>query len=93
MFRRRRTVRCPANVWTKVLDTPFAQMPVTWTLHLDAAGAPVAGEFEERATRWVLPADPVRGPLQPRMTFTRGYWNTFYVVRFRPTVDLVVTIE
>jgi len=27
------------------------------------------------------------------MTFARGYWNTFYSVRFRPTVDVVVTVE
>jgi hypothetical protein len=93
MFRRRRTVRCRANAWTTILDTPFAQLPVTWTLHLDAAGAPVDGAYEERKTRWVFPTDPVRGPLSARMTFERGYWNTFYSVRFRPTVDVDVTIE
>ena len=93
MFRRGRTLRCPANVWTTVLDTPFAQLPVTWTVSLDAAGAPVDGVYEERKSRWVLPSDPVRGPLHERMTFARGYWNTFYSVRVRPTVDLDVTFE
>jgi hypothetical protein len=80
-------------VWTTVLDTPFAQLPATWTLRLDAAGARIDGEYEERKTRWVFPTPPVRGPLGERMTFARGYWNTFYSVRVRPSVDLVVAIE
>lgn len=93
MFRRRRTVRCPANVWTTILDTPFAQLPVTWAVHLEATGAPVAGEYEERKTQWVFPTNPVRGPLLERMTFARGYWNTFYSVRICPTVEVIVTFE
>lgn len=93
MFRRRRAVRCPANVWTTLVDTPFAQIPATWSLRLDASGAPVDGEFEERKTSWVFPTPPVRGRLVERMTFARGYWNTFYSVRVRPTVDVVATFE
>ena len=93
MFRHRRSLRCPANVWTTIIDTPFAQIPATWVVRLEASGGPVAGTFEERKTRWVLPTDPLRGPLTERMTFARGYWNTFYSVRVRPTVDAVASFE
>ncbi len=44
MFRRQRTLRCPANVWKTIIDTPLAQLPVTSGVQLEATGAPVDGE-------------------------------------------------
>jgi hypothetical protein len=52
----------------------------------------VAGEFEESKTTWVFPGTPRTGPLQPEMVFERGYWNTFYTLRFRPVDTVTVTI-
>ena len=92
MFGRRRTLTCPPGVWTTVIRTPFAQMPVTWKLRLVAARGDVAGEFEEIKSAWVFPGTPKTGPLQPEMVFERGYWSTFYTVRFRPREAVTVTI-
>lgn len=92
MFRRRRTLTCPPGVWTTVLRTPFAQLPLTWTLRLVAERGEVAGEFEESKSTWVFPATPRTRPLQPEMVFERGYWNTFYTLRFRPVDTVTVTI-
>ncbi len=81
-----------------MIRTPFAQLPVTWTLRLVAEGGTVAGdgtvagEFEESKTTWVFPGTPRTGPLQPEMVFERGYWNTFYTLRFRPVDTVTVTI-
>lgn len=72
MFRRRRTLTCPAGVWTTVIHTPFAQLPATWTLRLVADRGAVAGEFEESKSSWVFPGTPRTGPLQPEMVFERG---------------------
>jgi hypothetical protein len=93
MFGRRRTLTCPAGVWTTVIHTPFAQLPATWTLRLVADRGAVAGEFEESKSSWVFPGTPRTGPLQPEMVFERGYWNTFYTVRIRPVGTVTVTIE
>jgi hypothetical protein len=93
MFGRRRTITCPAGVWTTVLRTPFAQLPVKWTLRLVAERGAVAGQFEENKSTWVFPGTPRTGPLQPEMVFERGYWNTFYTLRVRPVDTVTVTIE
>ena len=93
MFGRRRTLTCPGKEWTTVLHTRFAQVPVTWTVRVVAAPGAVSGEFEETKSSWVFPGTPTTGPLQPEMAFERGYWNTFYTVRFRPVDTVTVTIE
>lgn len=92
MFRRRRTLTCPAGLWTTVIHTPFAQLPATWTLRLAADRGAVAGEFEESKSTWVFPGTFRTGPLQPEMVFERGYWNTFYTLRLRPVEAVTVTI-
>lgn len=76
-----------------MIRTPFAQMPATWTLRLTADRGAVAGEFEETRSSWVFPGTPRTGPLQPEMVFERGYWNTFYTVRFRPVETVIATID
>ena len=93
MFGRRRTITCPAGVWTTVIRTRFAQIPVTWTVRVVAARGAVAGEFEETKSSWVFPGTPRTGPLQPELDFERGYWDTFYTVRFRPVDTVTVTIR
>ncbi len=84
------TVRCPAGRWTTIIATSFAQIPKSWDVHFDGEAY---GEFEEKKSSWIFPGAPRRGRLTARMTFDRGYWNTFYSVRVRPDADVVATIE
>ena len=83
MFRKK-TIACPAGQWTTIIRSRFAQMPAVWDVHLRSEDGEVAGEFEETKSRWVFPGKPVGGQLSERLTFERGYWNTFYAVRIRP---------
>ncbi len=91
MFGRPRTLTCPGGEWTTVVRSQFAQMPATWTIRMH--GDPIAGEYEETKSAWVFPGTPSIGPLDGVMTFERGYWNTFYTVRLRPTDTVTVTVE
>jgi hypothetical protein len=94
MFGKKKTVICPAGEWTTIIGSRFAQMPAVWDVHLRAEGSEaVAGEFEETKSRWIFPGQPVAGQLQERLTFERGYWNTFYSVRIRPRTHLVAEIQ
>ena len=88
-----KTIHCPAGQWTVLIDTIFAQMPVTWDVHLRTEEGEVAGEFEEKKSEWVFPGTPVRGQLAERLTFKRGYWNTFYSVRICPKAPVVAEIR
>ena len=87
------TVRCPAGQWTTIIRSRFAQMPTFWDVHLRPESGEVVGEFVETKSRWFLPVRAVSGPLRERLTFERGYWNTFYTVRIRPRTPVVAEIE
>jgi hypothetical protein len=45
-----------------------------------------------RKARRARAIDAVRGPQHARMTFARG-WSKFDTVRFRPSVDVIVTFD
>ncbi|MEK7468016.1 MAG: hypothetical protein AAB074_11425 [Planctomycetota bacterium] len=83
-------ISCPGGQWTTVLKTSFAQMPKSWSVHFE--GEP-RGEFEEKKSAWIFPGTPKRGPLSPEMTFYRGYWNTFFIVRVCPAADIVAVVD
>lgn len=92
MFGRQKIITCPAGEWTTVIQTSFAQIPVTWTLSLTCPSNAIAGEFEETKSSWIFPGNPSTGPIQAQMRFTRGYWNTFYKVRIRPVDSITITL-
>jgi hypothetical protein len=88
-----RTVRCPADEWTVIFDHAFVQLPRTWTIAFTAAdGGSVAGEVMEKRSSWIFPQPATTRPLASSMDFTRGWWNTFYSVRVKPTSDVVAEI-
>lgn len=89
----KKTINCPAGEWTTIIRSRFAQMPAGWEIHLRSESGEVTGEFEETKSRWVFPGQPVSGQLQERLTFERGYWNTFYSVRIRPRTPVVAEIR
>lgn len=92
MFRKKE-IACPAGEWTTIIQSSFAQMPATWDVHLRSESAKIAGEFEEKKSAWVFPGQPVGGQLREQLTFKRGYWNTFYLVRIRPKIPIVVEMR
>lgn len=88
-----RKVTCPAGQWTAIFDHAFVQLPNAWTVSFAAAdGGTVAGEVEEKRSSWIFPNPPTTQPLQPVMNFRRGWWNTFYLVRVKPTRDVIAQI-
>jgi hypothetical protein len=89
----KKTINCPAGEWTTIIRSRFAQMPAVWDVHLRSEGGDVAGEFEETKSAWLFSRPPVSGQLQERLTFERGYWNTFYSVRIRPRTPVVAEIR
>ncbi|HJU55250.1 MAG TPA: hypothetical protein VJ715_11785 [Pyrinomonadaceae bacterium] len=88
----KKTIACPAGQWTTIIRSRFAQMPAVWDVHLHSEGGEVAGEFEETKSSWIFPGRPVTGQLRERLTFERGYWNTFYTVRIRPRTEVTAEI-
>jgi hypothetical protein len=89
-----RTVKCPAGQWTAIFSHAFVQMPWTWSITFSAAdGGEVAGEIEEKKSSWIFPNDPTTQPLIAEMSFHRGWWNTFYSVRVKPTRDILAHIQ
>lgn len=86
-------MRCPARVWTTIIDDQFVQMPRGYTLRFEASGATLVGTLEEKKSTWIFPGAPRAVPLTPEMTLDRGYFNTFYRVRVRPEHDVDVVIE
>jgi hypothetical protein len=93
MFRRRKTLTCPGGQWTTVIQSQFAQMPASWTVRLQGNGNASMGQYEETKSAWVFPGTPSVGALDVEMAFDRGYWNTFYKVRFCPVETITITIE
>ena len=90
----KKTIICPAGEWTTIIRSRFAQLPATWDAHLRSEGCDVvAGEYVETKSRWVFPRQPLSGSLHDRLTFERGYWNTFYSVRIRPRTPVVAEIQ
>jgi hypothetical protein len=88
-----RTVKCPAGQWTAIFDHAFVQLPRAWTVSFAAAdGGAVAGEVMEKRSSWIIPNPPTTQPLVSIMTFERGWWNTFYSVRVKPTSDVIAHI-
>lgn len=85
-----KNVTCPAGQWTTIISNAFVQFPATFTVHFEGE---VAGELEETKSSWIFPGSPRRGQLTARMTFRRGYWNTFYRVRVHPTTNVVAVID
>ena len=66
-------------------------MSVTRTVsytHLDV----YKRQIETRSS-WIFPQPPKSIPLLPLMLFKRGYWNTFYAVRVKPSHDLIAQIQ
>lgn len=85
--------RCPAGIWTTIIDDAFANMPRGYSLVFEAAGVAVGGEVEEKKSQWIVPGEPRVFPLAAAMTLERGWFNTFYRVRVKPTVQVDVTID
>ncbi len=88
-----RKVICPAGQWTTIFDHMFVQLPRTWTVSFAAKdGGAVAGEIQEKRSSWIIPNPPTILPLESTMNFRRGWWNTFYSVRVKPTRDVIAQI-
>jgi hypothetical protein len=89
-----RVVECPAGQWTTIFNHAFVQLPIEWTVTFHSMdGSPVAGEVSERRSAWIFPQPPIIMALQPQMRFRRGWWNTFYTLRVRPTSALIAQIH
>ncbi|MCL4859564.1 MAG: hypothetical protein KJZ93_09165 [Caldilineaceae bacterium] len=88
-----KTVVCPAGQWTTLIRSRFAQLPKVWRVHLRSEDGEVAGEFAETKSIWIFPGHPVHGKLCDRLTFVRGYWNTFYTVRIRPRATVMAEMR
>ncbi len=89
-----RTVTCPAGEWTAIFDHMFVQIPNGWVVTFSIAGdGVITGEVIEKRSSWIFPGEPKVMPLEPVMTFERGWWNTFYSVRVKPEHDLIARIE
>lgn len=85
-----REVRCPAGVWTTILSSNFSSIPASWVVHF----APeAAGEVEVKKSSWIFPNPPQVRPLEGRMVFDRGFWNTFFKVSVRPAADVTAEIQ
>jgi hypothetical protein len=89
----KKTITCPAGQWTTIIRSRFAQMPAVWDVQLHSGGGEVAGEFEETKSKWIFRGQPVSGQLRERLTFERGYWNTFYSVRIRPRTQVTAEVR
>jgi hypothetical protein len=88
-----RTVKCPAGQWTTIFDHAFVQLPRAWTVSFSAADSDtVTGEVVEKRSSWIFPNPPTTRTLAAVMAFKRGWWNTFYSVRVKPTRDVIARI-
>ena len=87
-------IDCPANVWTTIISNAFVQLPAEFDVSVVTnTGAPIAGVYEEKKSQWIIPGKPVQGPLDSRMRFHRGYFNTFYSVKLCPTASCTVEVN
>jgi hypothetical protein len=90
----RRVVKCPAGQWTAIFNHAFVQIPNAWTVVFTTVdGGAVVGEVVEKRSSWIFRNPPKTMPLAPVMSFQRGWWNTFYSVRVKPTRDVIAQIE
>jgi hypothetical protein len=93
MFGSHKEIACKAGEWTTIIHTSFAQLPMSWTIGL-LDGAPNAlGEYEETKSSWIFPGKPLVERLRADTVFNRGYWNTFYKVRIRPSGNIVISVD
>ena len=89
-----RTVKCPAGQWTAIFNHAFVQLPNAWTVSFTAVdGDSVTGEVVENRSSWIFPNSPTTLTLANVMNFKRGWWNTFYSVRVKPTCDVIAQIK
>lgn len=89
-----RTLLCPAGQWTVIFNHAFVQIPRTWTIVFTTSdGTPVGGEVVETRSAWIFAQPPAHATLTEQMVFTRGWWNTFYSVRVKPTSDVTAQIR
>ena len=93
-FFRTERIKCPANQWTYLIDHWFRRTPAGYVIRLRTEnGEPLEGEYESKGSRWLFPGTPVRGPLKGELVFERGWFNAFYSVRVRPTVDCIADVD
>jgi hypothetical protein len=92
MFETHKTLTCKAGEWTTIIHTRFAQLPMSWTMQTNAEVTEALGEFHEAKSSWIFPGKPVVGLLHHGMVFNRGYWNTFYKVRIRPSKTITISL-
>ena len=89
-----RMVKCPAGQWTAIFDHAFVQLPRAWTVAFSAPdGGTITGEVVEQRSAWIFPNPPTTRALAAVMVFKRGWWNTFYSVRVKPTRDIIAQIK
>lgn len=92
LFGPKRT-RCPAGVWTTIIDDWFVQIPRQYCVRFETHGAALTGTVEEKKSTWIFPGQPTTRSLAPEMSLDRGYFNTFYRVRVRPEHDVDAVVE
>ncbi len=89
-----RSIQCPADQWTVIFNHAFVQLPYSWQISFVALDSgPVAGEVLEQRSSWIFPNPPTSRPLLATMSFKRGWFNTFYSVRVKPTRDSIAQIR
>ena len=93
MFGKQKSLICNGGEWTTVIDTRFAQLPMSWSIRVQADAADALGEYEETKSAWVFAGKPTLAALQAEMSFHRGYWNPFYKVRVRPLRNITISVE
>lgn len=87
-------IACPQNVWTTIISSYFAQMPVSWRIKfVSESGERVDGIYSEKRFLWIFPQAPTEGQLEAEMTFDRYWINTFYTLKICPAVDLTAEID
>jgi len=87
-------IECPANVWTTIISSSFAQMPVSFRVTFKSVkGETIDGEFSEKRFWWLFPQTPVLGKLSENIIFNRYWINTFYSVEVCPTTNLTAEID
>ncbi len=87
-------IDCPAGTWTRVIACGFGQGPREFEITFESSDpTPLAGEFRELKSVWILAASPSTGRLESALRFHRGYFNTFYAVEVRPSVDVVAIVS
>lgn len=92
MFGRHKSLICNGGEWSTIIDTRYAQLPMSWAIRVQADAAELLGEYEETKSAWIFAGKPRFAVLQAQMRFHRGYWNTFYKVRVRPLRNITVSV-